>query len=64
MRTAASRIDFARNYVLPRVINGFIKVGNKVAYEAENFKRKAEPIVASSAAVWRRTVDEEIACLG
>ena len=61
MRTAASRIDFARNYVLPRVINGFIKVGNKVAYEAENFKRKAEPIVASSAAVWRRTVDEEIA---
>ena len=46
---------------MPRVINGFIRVGNKVAYDAENFKRTAEPIVASSAAAWRRTVDEEIA---
>ena len=61
IRTAASRIDFARNYVLPRVINGFIRVGNKVAFDAENFKRTAEPIVASSAAAWRRTVDEDIA---
>ena len=61
LRTAASRIGFAKNYVLPRVINGFIKVGNKVAYDVENFKRTAEPIVASSAAVWRRTVDEDIA---
>ena len=60
LRTAASRIGFARNYVLPRVIKGFIKVGNKVAYDVENFKRTAEPVVASSAAAWRRTVDEEI----
>ena len=61
IRTAASRIGFARNYVLPRVINGFIRVGNKVAYDVENFKRTAEPIVASSAAAWRRSVDEDIA---
>ena len=46
---------------MPRVINGFIRVGNKVRFETENFKRTAEPIVASSAAAWRRTVDEEIA---
>ena len=60
LRTAASRIGFARNYVLPRVIKGFIKVGNKVAYDVENLKRTAEPVVASSAAAWRRTVDEDI----
>ena len=35
-------------------------MGNKVANDVENFKRTAEPVVASSAAAWRRTVDEEI----
>ena len=56
-----SRIDFAKNYVLPRVVTGFIRVGNRVASDAEAFKRTAEPIVRSSAATWRQTVDEYIA---